>query len=429
MRLLCIEDTPDGLLDLAIIAKRLGHSERYYCRAFDVVKCPVGRGLVERVPDWRASMRWADLVVVGGNGKWMVELDRWRAEGVPIIGGCAEAAAWELNRIEGMAAFKRAGIPVPPFRQCATLRDAMAYVEQRDEGCAVKPCGDIADKATSVVGKDARTILWRLGRWQKEGKQFPGGLMVQDRIEGIEFAVGAWIGPDGFAPGWEINAEEKKLFAGGLGPATGEQGTTMMLTKREKLAEMVLAPLEDRLVRMGYVGNVDVNCIVDEDGTPWPLEFTMRLGWPAFNIECALHADPVEYLAGLCAGKPPNTRRLDEVAVGVVLAIPPYPYSHAKTEEVVGVPVWGIVPSIEERVHFASAMMDKGQLATSGDYVCIATGTGPTVQAARGQAYRTIERLQLPANPFYRVDIGARLARELPRLQEHGFARGLVYAG
>jgi phosphoribosylamine--glycine ligase len=423
-----MEASADGLLDLAMIAQRLGHESRYFCGSYDPVKAPVGRGLVERVPDWRAHMRWCDLCVVGGNGKWLVELDRWRALGVPIIGGCAEAAAWELDRMAGMAAFKRAGIPVPPFRQCATLKDAMAYVEQRDEGCAVKPCGDIADKATSVVGKDARTILWRLGRWQKEGKQFPGGLMVQDKIDGIEFAVGAWIGPDGFAPGWEINAEEKALFAGNLGPATGEQGTVMMLTKREKLAEMVLAPLEDRLVSLGYVGNVDVNCIVDEDGTPWPLEFTMRLGWPAFMIECALHADPVEFLAGLAAGKPPNTRRLDEVAVGVVLSLPPYPHTHAKTEEVVGVPVWGVTPSIEERVHFAEGMMDKGQLASAGGYVCIVTGTGDTVSAARGQAYRTAERVQFPIKAQYRIDIGARLARQLDQLHEYGFAKGLAYS-
>ena len=86
MRLLLIEDTADGLLDLAVIAKRLGHDARYFCRTYDAVKAPAGRGLVERVADWRPSMRWADLVVVGGNGKWMLELDRWRAEGVPIIG-------------------------------------------------------------------------------------------------------------------------------------------------------------------------------------------------------------------------------------------------------------------------------------------------------------------------------------------------------
>ena len=156
----------------------------------------------------------------------------------------------------------------------------------------------------------------------------------------------------------------------------------------------------------------------------------MRLGWPAFNIEPALHdGDIVEFLAGLCEGKPPNTRRMNEVAVGVVISLPPYPHSHAKTEEVVGVPVWGMVPSIEDRVHFCAAQMEKGELATAGDYVCVCTGTGDTVQAARNAVYRTAQRLQFPIKPQYRVDIGQRLARDLDRLQTHGFAKGMEYAG
>jgi phosphoribosylamine--glycine ligase len=154
----------------------------------------------------------------------------------------------------------------------------------------------------------------------------------------------------------------------------------------------------------------------------------MRLGWPAFNIECALHDDPVEWLAGLAEGKPPNTRAMNGVAVGVVLPIPPYPYSHAKTEEIIGVPIWGVTPAIEERVHLAQAMMDKGQLATAGAYVLICTGTGDTVQKARAAAYRVVGRVEMPVSPPYRIDIGQRLSRDLDRLQTHGFAKGMVYA-
>ena len=52
---------------------------------------------------------------------------------------------------------------------------------------------------------------------------------------------------------------------------------------------------------------------VDEDGTPWPLEFTCRLGWPAFNIELALHKnDPVAFLVGLASdASAPKQRQLD----------------------------------------------------------------------------------------------------------------------
>jgi len=154
----------------------------------------------------------------------------------------------------------------------------------------------------------------------------------------------------------------------------------------------------------------------------------MRLGWPAFNIECSLHADPVEFLAGLAAGKPPNTRRLDEVVVGVVMPIPPFPYGHEKTEEVVGVPIWGITPAIEDKVHLAQAMMDRGQLATAGSYPLIVTGSGETVQQARNAAYRVVGRVEMPVKSNYRIDIGQRLSRQLDLLHEHGFATGMVYA-
>ena len=246
---------------------------------------------------------------------------------------------------------------------------------------------------------------------------FPGGLMVQDRIEGVEFAVGAWIGPDGFAPGWEENFEEKRLCAGIVGPTTGEMGTTMRLVKSSKMADAVLKPFEDRLVSMGYVGNVDVNCIVDEDGTPWPLEFTMRLGWPAFNIERALHDDPVEWLAGLAAGKPPNTRRMNEVAVGVVLPIPPYPYSHAQDRGDRRRADLGRDPG--HRGPGASGAGDDGQgpAGDGGGLRLICTGTGETVQKARSAAYRVVGRVEMPVSPPYRVDIGQRVARDFDRLQ------------
>lgn len=423
-----MEDTSDGLLDLAVRAKSKNHQVRYHLRAFDPVKAPVGRGLVERVSDWRPHIRWADLVVVGGNGKWMQELDRWRQQGVPIIGGGMEAAKLELDRLAGMAAFKRAGIDIPPFRQCSTLREAIEYVAKRGEGCAVKPCGDVADKSTSVVGKTAKEVLWRLERWLKEGKSFPSGVIVQDRVEGVEFAVGGWIGPGGFAPGWEENAEEKRVYAGGLGPNCGEAGTVMRLVRQSKLAKAVLAPFEDYLVHTGYCGNIDVNTIIS-GADPYPLEWTSRLGWPAFNIELALHeADPVEFLAAVAMGHRPPMRRMDEIAVGVVLALPPYPFGHEKPEEVVGVPIWGVTPQMEDKLHYANVMKSGDQLATAGSYVLVGTGVADTVVKARNSAHRALDRLTIPVSPYYRNDIGGRLRRQLDDLNAHGFATGMVYA-
>jgi hypothetical protein len=49
---------------------------------------------------------------------------------------------------------------------------------------------------------------------------------------------------------------------------------------------------------------------LDEDGTPWPLEFTCRLGWPAFHIELALHKnDPIAFLVGLASDASASKQR------------------------------------------------------------------------------------------------------------------------
>lgn len=441
MRVLIAEPHADGLLDLAIRAQNHGNAVFYWCKDYDQHRCPVGRGLVERVPDWRALARKVDLVILGSLGYAQREFDQLKAEGVPVIGAPGLVGEWELDRLVGMNQFKRAGIPIPPYRQCSNYDEAIALVAKRDDGVAIKPCGDVTDKSLSFVAKTPREAVWRLQRWKREGKRFPQGFILQELVKGVEFAVGGWIGPGGFAEGWEENFEEKRLFAGGIGPNCGEAGTVMRLVKQSNLARRVLKPFEDRLTSLGYVGNIDVNCIVDEEGNPWPLEFTCRFGYPAINIELALHrGDPIEFLAGLAAGKPPRSRALNEIAVGVVCALPPYPFGHEKTEEVSGVPIWGVSPGIEDAIHLCMAQVDDapevsaGQilkrrtLSTAGSYTLVATGTGDSVVDARSHAYRVLNRLTIPNSPFWRNDIGSRLRSQLDQLQANGYATGMRYA-
>ena len=440
MRVLFIDDAGDGLLDIALRAQSMGHQVRYFLRAFDRIKRPVGQGLIERVNDWREWIRWTDLTILGGNGRYLSEIGRWQREGYPVIGGNTESASWELDRRKGMAVFRKAGIAVPEYQECRNYDEAIRTVANEDRGFAVKPCGDISDKSLSVVAKTPRELVWRLQRWKTEGKRLEQGFMLQDRIAGVEMAVGSWFGPGGFAPGVEENWEEKRLFAGALGPNCGEAGTVMRLVRRSKLADKVLLPLEEQLHACGYVGNIDVNCIIDDDGNPWPLEFTMRMGYPAINIEAALHTDMVEFLAGLAEGVPPKTRQMDKIAVGIVAAIPPYPFGHEKPDETVNVPIWGVTPGIADKLHFCDVMAgtaprvserkidDEPCLATAGSYVLVATGVDDSVTAARASAERALNRLTIPASPFWRNDIGERLRGELPKLQQHGYAKGMTYA-
>ena len=58
-----------------------------------------------------------------------------------------------------------------------------------------------------------------------------------------------------------------------------------------------------------------------------------------------------------------------------------------------------------------------------GDYICVVTGTGDTITGARRSAYSAVKKIKMPADPFYRTDIGSgRMAIGLPACQKHGFA-------
>ena len=241
MKVLLIADAGDGFLDVALRAAQNGHTVKIFIRRYDKDKRPIGRGLVDRVDDWRLWIRWCDICLLEGNSVYMTETDRWRAEGVPIVGGGVESASWEIERSVGMQVFKRAGIPVPDYREFTDYESAIAFVKRRDEPLVSKPCGAVDDKSLSYVAKSPDDLLFMLGRWKrKHGGRPPCPFILQDKIKGIEFAVGGWYGPAGFAPGWEENFEHKKLMPGDLGPNTGELGTVMRLVRRSRLADKVL---------------------------------------------------------------------------------------------------------------------------------------------------------------------------------------------
>ena len=385
------------------------------------------------VDDWRPWMRWCDLCLLSSNDLYMHELDRWRSEGVPIIGGGVESASWEHDRAKGMAVFKRAGIPVPAYREFTDYDTAAAYVRRKGTPFASKPSGNCDDKSLSYVAKSADDLIYMLERWKKVGRRQGVEFVLQEKIDGVEMAVGAWFGPGGFVNGWEENFEFKKMCAGDVGPNTGEMGTVMRLVRRSKLAEKVLAPLEDQLFLIGYVGNVDVNCIIDQDGVPWPLEFTTRFGWPAWNIETALYDhDPIEFLAGVANGDTglDRVRRFNEVALGVYLRF-------LDGRGIIGAPIYGLDSPAEigyravEVAVAEGAGRDKpfeaGELCSAGDHPILCVGTGDTVRQAARKAYKALSDIHIPGSPLYRNDIGKRLSKELPELQSHGFALGLEY--
>lgn len=435
MNILIIDSEPLSL-DFAMRCQEAGHSVKMFFSPKEKHQ-KVGRGFVPRVADWKPHMVWADLIFMSDNTYAMEDIESFRERGFPIFGCNVAAAKWELQRGEGQAIFRAAGLPVIPGQTFSRGEDAEAYVLKNMKRYVSKPDGDAA-KELSYVSKSPQDMIYMLRRW-KERKQLKDKFILQDFIPGFEMGVGGWFGEDGFSAALCENWEFKKLCNDDLGVATGEMGTVLRYTEKSQLAEEVLHPLVPYLHAIGYEGYCDVNCIITKDGTPYPLEFTLRPGWPLFNIQQQLHrGDPVKWMVDKLEGR--DTLRVsDEIAVGVVVAIPDFPYCSYTSAECEGVPIYGWSPRNRRRIAFNFCSMGKAPLeqegkvseaplpVSAGNYLLTCSNVGGTVEEAKLAAYGVIKQLEIPNSIIYRTDIGCRLEKQLPLLQGLGYAKGMKY--
>jgi phosphoribosylamine--glycine ligase len=431
MKILVI-DPLGNALDWILRCERAHHEVKLFTK-FD---CRVGHGLVSKVHDWKAWMRWADLIFLTDNVQHLFALEWYRERGFPIFGPSLESAKLELEREVGQHAFKQHGIEIMPYKTFTNYDQAIAHVDKERKRFVSKPSGD-ADKALSYVSKDPRDMIAMLDRWKKLGKA-KTPFILQEFVSGIEMAVGCWYGPGGFSKHVNQNWEFKKHLNGDLGVNTGEQGTLMRYVTKCRLFDKTLLKLEPLLKKLKYVGYVDIAVMIDEDGNIKPLEFTCRPGWPHFQILHALHeGDPANWMHDLLHGH--DTLKVSkEVGAGVVMSVPNFPYKGPSPDELKHIPVWcdHANPNIHPCEIQAGPVWDevKGKIVKvpgwvlAGAYAAVVTGTGPTVSKATTAAYKRLkDDIQIPNSPGYRTDIGQRLKKQIPEFQKHGFAHGLEF--
>ena len=123
-----------------------------------------------------------------------------------------------------------------------------------------------------------------------------------------------------------------------------------------------------------------------------------------------------EFLKAVADGKPCDLRWKSGYSVGVLIAVPPFPYCTKPCDCALnpdGLKIHFREPvSTEEAVHYhfeeALRLPDSGwELCHSFGYVLHVTGHGPTVEAAREAASRRAGNVVIP-RMFYRTDIGER---------------------
>ncbi len=130
MRLLIVDPFGEAL-DFAMRCQRDGHDVRLGIKLDEKTKY-IGKGLVSVTAEYQKWVRWADVVFMADNTLYTHDLDKWRQQGVKVVGSSIESAAWETNRSVGMKVFQKAGIATASCKEFKSFDDAIAYVKRED---------------------------------------------------------------------------------------------------------------------------------------------------------------------------------------------------------------------------------------------------------------------------------------------------------
>ena len=410
--------------DLIWKIKSEGHEVRYFIE--DKNEKDVCDGFVDKTDNWESLKDWADVIVFDDIIFGSIA-EKLRKEGKLVIGGSVYTDKLEVDRDFGYKEMIDAGISVIPSWVFTNFDEAIKFIQKNPDRYVIKPCGPKQgdQKELSFVGeeddgKDVIQILeiYKL-RWAKIIKFF----QIQKFISGVEIAVGAFFNGEDFVYPINVNFEHKKLFPGNIGPSTSEMGETMFWSQPNTIFNSTLLKMKDKLKQSGYIGYIDINCIVNGRGV-YPLEFTSRFGYPTISIQI----DGVlngwgDFLYSLAKKEKFELKTKKGFQVGVVLAVPPFPFKDPDAFKKYSEDATIIFkkPNLDG-VHLVDVKLVDGNFVLAGSSGCalIIVGTGTTMEEARKAAYNKISNITIP-NMFYRTDIGERWFTDSDKLFAWGY--------
>jgi len=409
--------------DLAWQLKKEGHDVKMYCHGQG--EKDVGLGFFEKVDEWDSLKDWADVMIFDDIG-FGAKAEQLRNEGKFVVGGSVYTDKLELDREFGQSELNLVGVDVLPSWNFTSFDEAIEFVKKNPDRYVLKPSGKAQNEKELLFigqegdGKDIIQVLEHYkANWSKKIKEF----QMQKFAEGVEIAVGAFFNGKDFVMPICVNFEHKRLFPGDLGPSTGEMGTSIYWTKSNPVFERTLLKMKDKLVPSKYVGYVDINCIANPKGI-WPLEFTARFGFPTISIQMeGITSDWGQFLFDIAHGNDTQLKAKKGYQVGVVVAIPPWPFEDEKAFKKYseGATILFRRQSLDG-IHIGEVKLEEGDwhIAGNSGYALVVTGSGASMSDAIERAYQSVRNVMIP-NMFYRSDTGQRWTHDSDLLLSWGY--------
>jgi phosphoribosylamine--glycine ligase len=350
-----------------------------------------------------AKSTQADLVVIGPEVPLVLGVaEAVREAGIPCFGPSAEAA-----RIEGSKAFAKDVMAAAGVRTAhSEVVDTPAVIDEALDRFGptwvVKDDGLAAGKGV-VVTTDRDAARDHAAEIIENGHP----VLLESFLDGPEVSLFCLVDGETVVPLLPAQ-DHKRVGDGDVGPNTGGMGAYTPLPwlpegAVDEIVDEVVKPVAAELVRRGcgFSGLLYAGLAMGKEG-PAVVEFNCRFGDPETQAVLALLESPLGEVLGAVANgtlaQLPPLQWRDGAAVTVVLAAEYYPASPRTGDVITGA-------DSDTVLHAGTSRRDDGALLSAGGRVLSVIGVGDDLEAARADAYATLDDIKLPGGHF-RKDIG-----------------------
>jgi phosphoribosylamine---glycine ligase len=380
---------------------------------------PIPADDLDRLAD-AADMHGIDLTVVGPEVPLARGLaDRLRAEGRAVFGPGAAAAQLEASKAFAKEVMEAAGIPTASSRTFQELAPALAYVARHPEPLVVKASGLAAGKGaivcpTRAEAADAVRAMLGEGAFGEAGRT----VVVESFLRGEEVSVLA-ITDGSDIELLPVSQDHKRLLEGDAGPNTGGMGaySPVSVATPELLDRTLREVLHPALAEMRrrdtpFTGVLYAGLMVDDEGTPWVVEFNCRLGDPETQVVLPLVSGGfTSSLWAVARGESPTPLELLPGAASVTTVLASRGYPDAP-EKGAAITIPNHLPEGVTVFHAGTVRGPDGLLRSSGGRVLNVTAVASSFAEAQRLSRETAEAIEFDGK-VYRRDIGWREAARL----------------
>ena len=354
-----------------------------------------------------------------------------------VICGAEWADSIELDRWKGSKLARKIGLIVPESYNFTSLKQGIKFLEsQPEEKFFVFKLHDNVDLSLTYVQKFPGELVKKLsGELPKRLNGDACEFMLQEVVKnGCEISTEAWFDGDDFVC-WSHTLEDKRFMSGfgkavnpkgkHLGINTGSASNTVWLKEDTVNGYLCkeIRKLKPYLQAEGYIGCIDLNTIVTEDGKAHFLEFTARCGYSALYLLFTFI--PPGGIGNFLLNEFRFIPQHEYVASQVV-SIPPYPYLEPNLLRKQAKDV-AIDNKLDEPVMKDFWLQDVYQTEDREIHCCGADGQigvmvagGSTMEEAIKQVYQNIEKLRIGADVQYRVDHLESHTKRMSKLDKWG---------